>query len=267
MIMGWLLNKPALSHVQGRELYHGTRTISRFVLRYSDKVLAVTPTARHKLCRIMNRVDTQVIPLGVELSRSHLDSQECRKELNIAENKNVLLYAGRLAPEKGVEYLIRAMPKIIKHLENTELIICGDGPERARLVPLAQELQLASKIQFVGQVPHHEVFKYMKAANLLVLPSLEEDLGTVNLEAMASGLPIVASRVGGIPDIVEDGINGFLVSPRSPAEIANKVVTLLKDEELCARISKNNLVKVKDYDWVHLIKRYEQACLEVLDYQ
>ncbi|MFH1231831.1 MAG: glycosyltransferase family 4 protein [Planctomycetota bacterium] len=268
-LFGKLLGIPCITMVQGRDLFHGSQALSRFALKWSDKVLVLTTDAKSKLCRIIRRQDAMIVPYGIELKEINLINTPTKKELNILDSERVILYVGRLSREKGISYLISAMPEIIKQLDNVKLVICGEeegiAPNKNSLVSLVKELKLGSQITFTGKLPYQTVLKYMRLAEVLVLPSLEEDFGLVNLEAMASGLPIIASNVGGIPDVVKDGVNGFLVNPRDVQGIADKVITLLSDDKLRSRISQNNLVRARDYDWANLIKQYEKVCFDALN--
>lgn len=257
-LFGKLFGTPSVTMVQGRDLFHGSKALSRFALMFSNKVIALTSDAKSKICHIINRQDTQVISYGIEMKRFLSQHSE------ISQSHQIILYVGRLSKEKGTAYLIHSMVKIKQQISDAKLIICGDGPERGMLINLVGQLDLGDRIQFVGAVSAEDVVRHMKSATLIVVPSIEEDLGIVNLEAMASGLPIIASNVGGIPDIVKDGVNGFLVNPRDVQGIADKVISLLRDKKLRVRISQNNLVRAKDYDWVNLIKQYENICFEAL---
>jgi glycosyltransferase involved in cell wall biosynthesis len=116
----------------------------------------------------------------------------------------------------------------------------------------------------VGKVPHDEIPAYMASADVFVLPSLSEGFGIAALEAMAMGLPIIATKVGGLLEIIKDGENGFLVEPRNPVEIAEKCVLLLTNDDLRASISRNNREKAKDYSWEKVIERLEKVYLHVL---
>jgi glycosyltransferase involved in cell wall biosynthesis len=116
----------------------------------------------------------------------------------------------------------------------------------------------------VGKVPHDEIPAYMASADVFVLPSLSEGFGIVALEAMAMGLPIVATKVGGLLEIIKDGENGFLVEPRNPVEIAEKCALLLTNDDLRTSISRNNREKAKDYSWEKVIERLENVYLHAL---
>ena len=114
-------------------------------------------------------------------------------------------------------------------------------------------------MEFVGQIPNERVPQYMAASDVFVLPSLSEGFPNVILEAMASELPIVTTNVRGLPEIIKDGENGFLVEPRSPEQIAQKVLLLFEDNELRETTSRHNKEKAKKYGWETVVQRLEDV--------
>jgi glycosyltransferase involved in cell wall biosynthesis len=136
-----------------------------------------------------------------------------------------------------------------KEMPDARLIIVGDGEERGYLEELADSFGIRVCVDFVGKVPHKRIPDYMRQADVFVLSSLSEGFPVTVLEAMAYGLPIVATRVGGLPDIIEDGVNGYLVELRNVEEITNKIAMLLNSPELCRNIYNNNKVKAQRYTW------------------
>ena len=150
---------------------------------------------------------------------------------------------------KGVSYLIEAMAIVQREIPDAKLILVGDGVERSRLEGLSKKLDLNGCIQFVGQVQQERIPTLLQQADLFALPSLSEGFPVVILEAMATGLPIVATNVGGIPDILEEGVDGYLVNAKRPAEVADRMLVLLRNDKLREEISVNNREKAKLYTW------------------
>jgi glycosyltransferase involved in cell wall biosynthesis len=136
----------------------------------------------------------------------------------------------RLFPKNGVEYFVRAMPRIAAELD-VEARIVGDGPERERLKSLAIELGVSDRIEFLGARPNEEMPDLLRDADLAIIPSLMEATSIAALEAMACALPVAASRVGGLPEIIDEGV-GALVEPKNPIALANAVVTMLRRSDL-----------------------------------
>jgi glycosyltransferase involved in cell wall biosynthesis len=131
----------------------------------------------------------------------------------------------RLFPKNGVEYMIRALPLILHEVE-VEAVFIGDGPERGSLEELARELGVAEQVSFLGKRPHGEMPGLLSSGELAVIPSLMEATSVAALEAMACGLPVAASRVGGLPEIVDDEVGG-LFEPGNPEALADTVIGLL----------------------------------------
>lgn len=136
----------------------------------------------------------------------------------------------RLFPKNGVEFFVRALPMILREVE-AEAIFIGDGPERGKLEGLARELGVEGSVRFMGKRPHKEIPGLLSSGALAVIPSLMEATSVAALEAMACGIPVAASNVGGLPEIVDDEVGG-LFPPGDPEGLAATVVRLLKDQEL-----------------------------------
>lgn len=147
-------------------------------------------------------------------------------------NGQVVGFVGRLVDQKGCEYLVRAAPHVISTHPHARFVIVGDGPERERLESLARELGVASAIEFAGYDPAPA--RRMRSMNVLAVPSVYEPLGMVALEAMACGVAVIASAVGGLPEAVDDGKTGLLVPPRDPTALARGLARLLDSPEQTA---------------------------------
>jgi glycogen(starch) synthase len=164
-----------------------------------------------------------------------------------------VLFVGRLAPQKGVDTLVAAAGLLKDPC--AQVLLVGDGPERKALERETERLGVGDRLHFVGFVTHDRLPAAMAHADVLVLPSLYEELGTVLLEAMQAGLPIVASETGGIPDVIEDGVNGLLVPPGDPEALARGIDRILSDGDLARRLSEGAQERGKDYDWEVLAER------------
>ncbi len=150
-----------------------------------------------------------------------------------------ILCPGRLHLCKGQDVLMRALPAVLRGAPGVEVVFAGGGTEREPLERLAGELGLLHIVRFAGALPRTELLRAMGEAALVVVPSRDEAFGLVNIEAMAMGTPVVASRVGGIPEIVRDGVDGLLFEPGNAEELAACLVRLLKDGELRAEMGRN----------------------------
>lgn len=150
-----------------------------------------------------------------------------------------LICVGRLAPSKGQDTLIQAVALLKDTVKELSVEFVGDGPQKAAYQRLAEELGVADRCAFVGYVSHDEVLARMATASVCVVPSRSEAFGWVNIEAMSIGRPVVASNVGGIPEIIRDGQDGFLVPPDAPQALADKLRLILSDPALRAAMGQN----------------------------
>ena len=167
---------------------------------------------------------------------------EIPHELPLRE-KNRVLFVGRLVEWKGVDYLLEAFRIVSGNLPDASLVIVGDGPEKQNLVEKARDLGVDDRVAFVGWKLGHELVEEYARASVLVVPSFvdykgqTESLGVVAIEAMAVGTPVVASKVGGLTDVIADGETGFLVPPKNPEALALAIEDILTDEEMARDMS------------------------------
>src|SRR5215216_563322 len=224
--------------------------IERWGEHSAEAVLVITP----RLCRLLvsDSVDENrlhVIPPGVTPSLFEGPFEDPFSGVG----KPRVLFVGRLAPQKGVGTLVAAAG-LLKH-PSAQVILVGDGPERKALQREAKRIGVGDRVRFEGFVAHERLPAVLAHAYLLVLPSIYEELGTVLLEAMQVGLPIVASKTGGIPDVIEDGVNGMLVPPGDPEALVRAIDLLLANRDLACRPSEGAQERGKDYDWEVLAER------------
>lgn len=172
-------------------------------------------------------------------------------------------FVGRLHPEKGLGVLLRAAAAL--RTPGAHVLIVGDGPQRAALERAVSRRGLADRVSLVGAVPHDDVPAVLAHADVVVLPSLSEELGSVLLEVMQAGRPVVASRVGGIPEAVADGVTGLLVPPGDPAALAGAVDRLLADRPAAAAMGRAARERAGAYDWSQLARRVLDVYHGVLD--
>lgn len=165
------------------------------------------------------------------------------------DNEVRLLFVGRLAPVKGIDVLLEALGRLLPERPELKLTIVGDGPERARLEALAT--QLGDHVSFVGYKSQTEVADFMSTTDIYVLPSFAEGVPVALMEAMASEVPVIATSVGGVGELVEDGVHGHLVHPGDPVPIAEKIAALAVDPETRHRMGKAGRIKVKQAFNIH----------------
>jgi len=161
----------------------------------------------------------------------------------------IIMTACRLTKWKGVDRLIKAMPEIIKRLSRVYLVILGDGPELENLRQLVQSLNLTEQIKFLNRVPHESVLKYLSRADVFVLNTNYEGLSHTLLEAMKAGVPVIATNVGGNPEVITDGRNGLLIDYNNQNQLTEAICRLLADRPLAKSLAEAATVKLKDFSW------------------
>jgi glycogen(starch) synthase len=235
-------------------LTHTTNAFIReyFTYKYSDALITVSQHSLRKLQELYHpNVKTYVVYGGIS-------SSEARKPLKEHSSKRKLLFVGRIDPRKGLHYLIKALPLIPKDVEVT---IAGahslsGGRYEDYLQNMIAKLNVQRRVKFLGSVSEEEKWKLYGISDVFVLPSVHEALGLVILEAMSVGLPVVASNLGGIPEVVKHGDNGLLFEPRNWKDLAEKITLLLNDDEMRERMGKNAKRSVHGMTWTKTAREY-----------
>jgi glycosyltransferase involved in cell wall biosynthesis len=173
------------------------------------------------------------------------------------------IMVGRLSPEKDVETLVRAVPLIIREHPGFHLEIAGSGPCLLTLGRLAQELRISDRIHFLGEI--QDIPALLASASLFVLPSLTEGISLTLLEAMARGLPVVATNVGGTPEVVVHGETGLLVPMKSPVDLAAAILRICRDPERGRQMGRAGRRRVElNFDVRRMVAAYETLYLNLL---
>jgi len=174
----------------------------------------------------------RVIYNGIDVdsfSRFHLDKKQARWELGLGQEGRIVGTVARFAPQKGLRYFVEMAEMLLRERDGLRFLLVGDGPLRSQLEEMVSSKGLASHFVFAGHVA--DIRPYLKAMDVFVLPSLSEGLGISLLEAIAAGLPVVATRTGGIPEVINDGQEGWLVPPADSLALAGKVAWVLDNPE------------------------------------
>ncbi len=241
---------------------------SEWLLTYeSTEVIVNSNFMKNDLQRIFGLPfeKINVIPNGINLTNfTGIEKDYDFRRQFAMDNEKIILYVGRLVYEKGIQYLIGSMPKILERYNDAKLVICGKGGMIDELRQEAHNLGIEKKIYFAGYCDSKKVQKMYKCADVAVFPSTYEPFGIVALEAMLAGIPTVVSDVGGLNEIIEHGVNGMKSYAGNSNSIADSVLSLLFDQKLCDTVSKNAVKKVKElYNWNKIAQDthyvYEQA--------
>jgi glycosyltransferase involved in cell wall biosynthesis len=224
--------------------------ITWFALRnFHDKIIAVSAAVgeyaiaegrvpREKISVLYNGIDTGYFRRGSDIDRAAV-----RKALGIPPDAALAVTVAVLRREKGIQYLIEAWPEILESVPNAYYLIVGAGPYEDQLKSLAATYRLTDRVLFAGA--RSDIPAILGSSDLFVLPTLGDVLPTVLAEAMASGLPIVASGVGGVPEMVEPGKNGLLVPPGDQTQLAAACVHLLRTPDEARRLGQGGLAIVE----------------------
>jgi D-inositol-3-phosphate glycosyltransferase len=248
------------------------------VMGIAAKIIAATQAEYAQLHWLygadMKKVVT--IPPGVDLDRfSPIPQNAAKKQVGISAHQKNILFAGRIEPLKGIETLLRAIALIQglapESIEDVSVTIIGGDPwggspdeEMARLQEMRTELGVIDIVTFMAAKDQDELPEYYAAAEMVVMPSHYESFGMVALEAMAMGTPVVASEVGGLAFLIQDGVNGFLVPSRDPEALAERIYTLLNDENCQRQLSRQAASKAQQYDWALIVDRMLNVYRELI---
>ena len=196
------------------------------------------------------------IPPGIDSEKFKPVDSNIRKEYNIEPDDKLVLFVGRLVPVKNIPFLITGMAELIKSDSKIKLMLVGEGPLYEQLVNLVSALNIEANVIFTGRIANDVLAGYYSAADVFAITSNYDNFPNAVIEAMACGLPVVGTKVGGIPQQVEDGVNGFLIENNNIVEFKEAVLKLVRNRRLCKEIGERNreMVKAK-YDWSKSAKR------------
>ncbi|MGD0114513.1 MAG: glycosyltransferase [Dehalococcoidia bacterium] len=256
---------PLITSVWGTDVLEAPRLtpfhgfITRYALARADRVTATgMRLAEATLPYVPQGKDVAVVPYGVDLDRFSARERAGGESLVVGS-------VGRLSAEKGLKYLLEAMATFAREEPRARLLLAGDGPERRALERLASRLGLADRMEFVGEVAHEQVPEVLARMDVFAMPSTWEGFGVAALEAEAMEVPVVASNIHGIPDVVDDGVSGILVPPKDIDALSLALVRLLRDGEERRRMGRAGRELVASrYSWTDSTRRMEALYDELL---
>ncbi len=236
----------------------------RQIAPLASRILAVSPAVAHSLtAQGVSSGKIVVVPNGVDLVRFETENDRAatRSALGVQDEALLVLAVGRLSREKGFDVLVKAFAAVRREFPNARLVLVGTGDEEEPLRSLAASLSIS--VHFTGYVA--EAVPLMQAADILVVPSRQEGQGIVALEAMAAGVPVVASRVGGLVDTITEGVTGLLVPPEDSDALAGTLISLWADPLRRAAIARAGRESVeRDYRLETQIHKIEAVYHDVL---
>lgn len=258
---------PYINTIHGEEIHLSKRYHLLFALRWlvnnsSKTITNSTATRNFCLEAGLDGEKIDVIPFGVDT--------DFFRPIDVDKDDTIfqILSVGYLIERKGFEYLIRAMPHVLKEHKNARLKIVGSGPLESKLKSLIIELELEEHVEIIKNVSDTELLTTYNSADLFVLPSIvdsqgnTEGLGLVLLEAMACGLPVIGSDVGGIPDIIQNGNTGLLVKERDINGLIKIITNLIENKSVKDQIRINgNRMVVDKFSWDKIAQKYDELYL------
>jgi len=230
--------------------------IKKSTLENAKKITVVSNYLKEEIVKTINsslKNKIEVIPMGIDTELFNLNKKELSIKKKYKINGPFLLFVGRLAPEKGIDLLIEAMPKVVENDPKTKLLVIGDGTMKEQLVSRVKELRIEKNIIFMGWRDNKKLPKYYATADIFVCPSRREGLGLTFVEAGLCGCNLIGSDIGGISDVI-NRTNGLLTKPKDSIDIANKIISLIKNPIR----DKNKIRKelINKFDWSIIAKKY-----------
>lgn len=202
------------------------------------------------------RKDAICVLPGVDHNLFKPIKNNIKEKYMISDNEKLLLFIARLVPLKNLLFLIRTLAEVVKERENVKLLIVGEGPLEKQTQAWVKKLKVEEHVIFAGRVQNEQLPQYYSAADIFVMSSTYENFPNAILEAMSCELPVVATKVGGIPMQIKEGVNGFLVESGNVEQFKKKLIFLLDNEFLAKEIGERNRQEVKEkYSWLESAKK------------
>lgn len=234
-------------------LYKIITPLIRVIWRGSFKVIANSKGLRDLALKTDPKEEIRIINNGIDIE--NFRKSESKKNI---ENKDLfrIICVTRITPRKGVRYLIEAFKNLSGNNDGISLKIIGDGDEKKELQELVKNLGIQNKVEFTGLVSHEKLPPYFSEADVFVLPSLNEGMSNSMLEALASGLPLVATDTGGTKELLEEGKNGLIVKMKDSRDIAEKINILFEDNNLRMKMGEESRKKAELMSWEKVAREY-----------
>lgn len=232
--------------------FHEISDRERYAARIADRVTTVSAHMERELQWLYDvpKEKIDVIPNGIDPSRykSDVDSQEVKRRLGMNPSSPMVLFAGRLEYQKGPDILLRSIPEVLDLREDVQFVFLGQGGLRRDLEAEARKLGIASSTSFLGFVPFWEYLEKLNSCDMVCIPSRNEPFGLVLLEAWSASKPVVASRVGGLQENIDSGVNGLLVGPE-PSALARSISYLVDNPGIGERMGASGREKAFEFGW------------------
>ncbi|MFH4968243.1 N-acetyl-alpha-D-glucosaminyl L-malate synthase BshA [Gaetbulibacter sp. M240] len=234
-----------------------------FSINKSDAVTAVSQSLKDDTMRLFNiKNDIHVVPNFIDLDKYKFTFTDCQRAMMADENEKIITHVSNLRPVKRVLDVIRIFNNIQKEIP-AKLMLVGEGPEREKVVSLCKKLKIYDKVVFLGK--SNEIDKILCFSDLFLLPSQTESFGLAALEAMASGVPVISSNTGGIPEVNEQGYSGFLSHVGDIADMSKNALYILKDEDRLKTFKTQARSQAQKFNVHKIVPVYEKIYEDTLE--
>jgi len=232
------------------------RSYEKKLMKRSDALIAVSKYTVDELTELygIEEEKIHVIYNGVDINKfkPRPDRAKLRREFGLEEEKKIVLFVGRLYHRKGLEILLRSIPPVLQEFSDVKFVISGTGFKKKEesLRNLAKKLEIEDYVTFLGYVPDEKLPDLYAASDIFVLPAIYENFPFAILEAQATALPVISTKVGGIPEFLADNENGFLIDPGDSTQLTQRILTLLQDPKLAKELGRRGRSLIEEkFSW------------------
>jgi glycosyltransferase involved in cell wall biosynthesis len=261
-LFSFISHKPYIVSCQGSDIRIASRNLLRRIFQIpflynAEKIVAVSNEISEILKRKYGIPKSRTLVVGTgydDRIRQELGEIKLRAE---TQRSMRIINVANMRAVKDHRTLLEGFKKLTERMNGVRLSLVGDGPLRRQLEEFCTQ-QSIHGVEFLGQLPHRDALKHIANSDVFILTSVEEGMPSVIIEALALGKPVIATAVGGIPEVVKDGVNGILVPPKSAEHIAKALERLLSDSGLRRKLGRAAAESVKDYTWSKIAEKYER---------
>ncbi len=257
---------PGFMHPDLRLHHWFTEPVIRFLWKGAKGVVANSEGLKNLALKTSDDIDIMTIPNGVDTGFFNPENVKVYSSIvpvfqGAGDPVLRIMTAGRLTAQKGIDTLLFAIWRLKGRLKRpVQVWIVGDGPRRASLEQLVSDLKIEDQVFFLGWCDREMLKAFYRSADIFVLPSLDEGMPNVLLEAMAMGLPVVATQISGSQELIEEGENGFLVPSKNPVVMAQKLAQLIDNNSLRLQMARSSRNRAYQFDWSEVARDYLQLC-------
>ena len=238
------------------------KTAVTFSINKSDVVTSVSESLKQDTLRLFDiKVPIEVVPNFIDISAQPQGFTDCQRDLMAEPQERIITHISNFRPVKRIQDVIHVFEAISQEIP-AKLIMVGEGPERAYAEHRCREIGIADKVRFVGN--SNEIDKILCFSDLFLLPSEKESFGLAALEAMAAGVPVISSNTGGLPEVNEPGVSGYLSEVGDVQDMAAKGLSILRDEETLERFKLQSRAHAAKFDIKKIVPLYEALYESVL---